>query len=191
MNSFINKYLFIDTESGGVDPVVHSLLSVAMVVCRDEQIISKVEFFIQQDPYVVTASGLNVNKIDLVAHHERALEPLKAWEAIQSFLAPYFAPNERIILVGHNIAFDRAFLSTFFKSIGKSFESRFSHRSIDTHSIAAALQDAGRIPATVSLSSNGLFEHFKIEVPPEKRHTALGDALATFELYWHLVDLAR
>jgi len=28
-------------------------------------------------------------------------------------------------------------------------------------------------------------------VPEEKRHTALGDALATFALYWKLVDLMR
>ncbi|HWQ09406.1 MAG TPA: hypothetical protein VN436_09875, partial [Holophaga sp.] len=58
---------------------------------------------------------------------------------------------------------------------------------IDTHSLAAALRDAGRLPLE-NLGSSALFEHFGIVVPEEKRHTALGDALGTFELYWKLVE---
>ena len=67
---------------------------------------------------------------------------------------------------------------------------RFGHRLVDTHSLAAGLRDAGRLPVA-DLSSTALFAHFGIEVPEEKRHTALGDALATFDLYWKLVELAR
>jgi DNA polymerase III epsilon subunit-like protein len=186
-----NNYLFIDSETGGTDPGKNSLLSLGLVVAQGSSQIAQTEILVSHDSYVVNAKALEVNRIDLVVHNKHALEPMKAWEAMQGFLASYFEPNERIILVGHNIAFDRAFLATFLKSIGQSFESRFSHRSIDTHSIAAALQDAGKIPVSVSLNSTGLFEHFKIEVPPEKRHTALGDALATFELYWRMVELAR
>ena len=71
------------------------------------------------------------------------------------------------------------------------FESRFGHRSVDTHAVAAALRDAGRLPSGLQLSSTALFAHFGIEVPEEKRHTALGDALATHALYWKLVEAAR
>lgn len=187
----IDKYLFLDSETGGTDAGKYSLLSLGLVLAHGSSQIAQTEILVGHDSYMVNAKALEVNRIDLVAHHRRALEPMKAWEAMQNFLAPYFEPNDRIVLVGHNIAFDQSFLRAFLESIGQSFQTRFSHRSIDTHSIAAALQDAGRIPAAVSLSSNGLFEHFKIAVPPEKRHTALGDALATFELYWRLVDLAR
>jgi DNA polymerase-3 subunit epsilon len=47
------------------------------------------------------------------------------------------------------------------------------------------------LPANLRLSSDGLFAHFGIEVPPEKRHTALGDAVATAALYLKLVEVAR
>jgi DNA polymerase-3 subunit epsilon len=187
----ISNYLFLDSETGGINHEQDSLLSLGLVVAQGTNNIAQAEVLIGHEPYIVNAKALEVNHVDLVTHHKHSLEPKEAWDKIQAFLAPHFRTDERIVLVGHNIAFDRAFLEAFLKSIGQSFQSRFSHRSIDTHSIAAALQDAGRIPATVSLSSNGLFEHFKIEVPPEKRHTALGDALATFELYWRMVELAR
>ena len=61
---------------------------------------------------------------------------------------------------------------------------------VDTHSLAAALRDAGKLPLD-NLGSSALFAHFGIQVPEDKRHTALGDALATFELYWQLVELMR
>jgi DNA polymerase III epsilon subunit-like protein len=56
--------------------------------------------------------------------------------------------------------------------------------------MAAALRDAGQLPLD-NLSSSALFAHFGIELPEEKRHTALGDSMATFELYWKLVELMK
>ena len=183
-------FLFFDTETGGVDPERHSLLSIGMVVGRGREVIAQTEIFIRHDPYVVTAGGLEVNRIDLVSHHKRAMEPMAAWEAMRTFLVPHFPPEEKIILVGHNISFDRAFLDAFLKSVEQDPGSRISHRSIDTHAIAAMLKDAGRIPSSVALNSSGLFDHFQINVPSADRHTALGDALGTYKLYWCMVDCA-
>jgi DNA polymerase-3 subunit epsilon len=184
-------FLFFDTETGGVDPELHSLFSIGMVVGHGMEVVAKSEIFIRHDPYVVSAGGLEVNRIDLVSHHKGAMEPMTAWEAMQDFLRPHFPTEEKIILVGHNISFDRAFLDAFLKSVGQDPGSRFSHRSIDTHAIAAMLKDAGRIPSSVALNSSGLFDHFQVSIPPAERHTALGDALGTYQLYWRMVDCAR
>ena len=183
-------YLFFDTETGGLDFSHHSLLSMGLVVGQGPNVVDQKEIFIHHEPYVVSAGGLKVNRIDLVSHDEKALMPSLAWEAMLAFLEPHYPAGERIILAGHNIGFDRAFLDGFLKALGQNPEKHFNHRSVDTHSIAAALQDAGKIPASVSLSSSGLFDHFQIAIPSWKRHTALGDALATFSLYWKLVELA-
>ena len=183
--------LFLDTETGGLDPGRHSLLSLGLVVGEGEQVVNSLEILVRHEPYVVSAGGLKVNRIDLVRHSEAALEPAMALTVLDVFLDQHFPHRcKPITLAGHNIAFDQAFLRTFLESQGRSLEPRFNHRTVDTHALAAGLRDAGRLPLE-HLGSTALFEHFGIAVPDEKRHTALGDALATFELYWKLVGLMK
>ena len=186
-----NPYLVIDTETGGLDSARHSLLTLGLVAGDEGGVAEGLELAVRHEPYVVSGGGMKVNRINLVAHHENALEPAQALEALDSFLSRHFAAEAAVILVGHNISFDIAFLRTFLEAQGRSLEPRFSHRSVDTHAVAAALRDAGRLPSEVKLSSTALFAHFSIVVPEEKRHPALGDALATHALYWKLVGLAR
>ena len=186
-DSLRHPYLFLDTETGGLDLARHSLLSLGLVVGDDGTVRDSLEILIRHEPYVVSAGGMAVNRIDLVKHHEAALEPGAALDALEAFCARHFPGGAPITLVGHNIAFDRNFLQAFHARQGRAFEPRFSHRTIDTHSLAAALRDAGRLPLA-NLSSSALFEHFGIVVPEAQRHTALGDALGTFELYWKLVE---
>jgi DNA polymerase-3 subunit epsilon len=132
-----------------------------------------------------------VNRIDLVQHDRSALEPGSALATFEAFLGKHFPdPATSVVLVGHNVGFDRGFLAAFFAHQSHPLEPRISHRIIDTHSIAAALRDAGRL-AVGNLSSSALFDHFGIQIPEDKRHTALGDALGTFELYWKLVELMK
>lgn len=184
-------HLFIDTESGGLDPRKHSLLSVGLVVGEGPKIVNSLEVLIRHEPYVVSAGGMKVNRIDLVQHDAAALDPEMALGVMNVFLEQHFPHRcKPITLAGHNVAFDVAFLGAFLQSLGHSLEPRFSHRSLDTHSLAVALRDAGKLPLE-NLGSSALFAHFGLEVPEDRRHTALGDALATFELYWKLVELMR
>lgn len=185
-----NAYLFLDTETGGLDPQAHSLLSLGLVVGDVEGIRDQIEILLQHDPYRVTGGGLKVNRIDLARHHETALPPEAALKAFDAFLDPHFPAGTRITLVGHNIAFDQAFLGAFLTSQQRTLEPRFHHRSVDTHAIAAALRDAGRL-SLESLGSDALFAHFGVSPPESLRHTALGDAVATFQLYWKLVEAMR
>ncbi len=186
-----HPYLFVDTETGGLDPGRHSLLSIGLVLGDGGEVRHSLELFLRHDTYVVDGGGMKVNRIDLAKHHGEAMDGGTLMAVLDVFLDQFFpCKKEPIFLVGHNVAFDRDFLQAFWKQMGRDFEPRFSHRLIDTHSLAAGLRDAGRLPVE-SLSSTALFAHFGIEVAEEKRHTALGDALATFELYWKLVELAR
>ena len=184
----MTPYLFFDTETGGLDPRRHSLLSLGLVAGEGRAVKDSLEILVRHEDYVVTAGGLKVNRIDLVRHHEAALPPLEALAALDAFLDRNFEPQVPIVLVGHNVTFDRAFLGAFLEAQGRPLEPRFSHRIVDTHGLAAFLRDAGRL-SLPRLNSTALFAHFGIHVPDEKRHTALGDALATFELYQRLTDL--
>ena len=181
--------LFLDTETGGLDPRSHSLLSLGLVVGDGPAVRNSLEILVRHEPYVVSAGGLAVNRINLVEHSRAALDPPVALAVLEVFLDQHFPHRcQPVTLAGHNVGFDRAFLGAFLAGQGRALEPRFSHRTVDTHAIAAALRDAGRLPVD-NLSSTALFAHFGIQVPDEKRHTALGDALATFELYWKLVGL--
>ena len=180
--------LFLDTETGGLDPLSHSLLSLGLVVGDGPRVANSLEILIRHEPYVVTGGGMKVNRIDLVQHSAGALDPPIALSVLDVFLDQHFPHMcKPIILAGHNVGFDQAFLGAFLEGLGHHLEPRFSHRVVDTHSLAAALRDAGKLPLD-NLSSSALFAHFGIEVPEDQRHTALGDALATFELYWKLVE---
>jgi DNA polymerase III epsilon subunit-like protein len=182
-----HPYLFLDTETGGLDLERHSLLSIGLVVGDDGVVRDSLEILIRHEPYVVSAGGMAVNRIDLVRHDQAALEPAAALDALEAFAQRHFPGGAPITLVGHNVTFDRNFLAVFFARHNRPLEPRISHRIIDTHSIAAVLRDAGKL-IVPGLGSTALFQHFGIVVPEEKRHTALGDALATFELYWKLVE---
>jgi DNA polymerase-3 subunit epsilon len=186
----MSRHLVFDTETGGLDARRHSLLSLGLVAVVEGQVAEGLEILVRHEPYVVTGGGMKVNRIDLAAHHEVALDPPAALEALEAFCARHFGERP-ITLVGHNIAFDRAFLGAFLEANGRPLEPRFSHRTVDTHAVARAMRDAGRLPKDLRLSSDGLFAHFGIVVAPEKRHTALGDALATHELYAKLLEAMR
>ena len=184
-------FLFLDTETGGLDPGRHSLLSLGLVVGHGPERVHSLEILVKHEPYVVSAGGMQVNRIDLVQHSAAALDPAMAAIVLKVFLDQHFPHHcQPIVLAGHNVGFDQAFLKVFLESQGQTLEPRFSHRIVDTHSIAAALRDAGKLPLD-NLGSSALFAHFGIIVPEDKRHTALGDALATFELYWKLTELMK
>ena len=183
----MNRYLVFDTETGGLDPQSHSLLTLGLVACEGADVLETLELKVRHEPYVVSAGGLKVNRIDLVTHHESAFEPTVVIQKVMQFCDRHFGP-EPLTLVGHNISFDFEFMKRFLALQGINIESRFHHRTVDTHSIAKALREKGKLPQ-MRLSSDELFRYFSIHVPEDQRHTALGDALATHTLYLRLVEL--
>lgn len=83
-------------------------------------------------------------------------------------------------LIAHNAAFDMKFLSLKEQQLGV----RFDQPVLDTLLLAA--HALGR---DESLSLDGLSERFGIVLAPEDRHTALGDALATGEVFLKLLPI--
>jgi DNA polymerase III subunit epsilon len=181
-----DRLLFIDTETGGLDPDKHSLLSVGMVVWEDRQIIDSTEILLNDGILSVTAEALAINKIDIEKHKQSALSPSRAMDEILSFIGKHFPGQGKITLAGHNVHFDAAFLKSFFSASNKDFSQFFSHRIIDTSSILYYLYLAGRIKQR-AISSDEAFALFDIKV--EGRHTALGDAIATAKLFTKLLSV--
>jgi DNA polymerase III subunit epsilon len=181
-----DRLLFIDTETGGLDPGKHSLLSLAMVIWEDMEIVDSQEILINDGILSVTEEALSINKIDLEKHKQSAVSSSQALDKILLFICKHFPRQRKITLAGHNVHFDAAFLRSFFSANKKDFNEYFSHRIIDTSSILHYLYLAGKMKQR-AISSDDAFDLFDIEV--EGRHTAIGDAIATAKLFTKLLSL--
>jgi len=182
------KLLFLDTETGGTDPNKHSLLSMALVVWQDYKIVDSVEILIDDGFLNVTEEAMKINKIDLENHKKNSISINEAVKKFFYFIDKYFSRNERIVLAGHNIAFDINFIKNFLLANNYNFSDRFSHRCVDTSSILYYLYCTGVIKSK-EVSSQEAFDFFKISVMG--RHTAKGDAVATAELFNVLIGLIK
>jgi DNA polymerase III subunit epsilon len=188
------KLLVIDTETGGTDPLAHSLLSLGAAVWSDGEVGARVELFVAEEPLAATAEALEINRIDLATHCARAVRPSEAVTAFEAFVREAFrdefARGEKAVLVGHNIGFDVGFLKRLYRLAGADFESTFSHRTLDTAGVLRFLSLAGLRAGTAADLTAALSE-LGISVEEDARHTALGDATATALLLTRLLALAR
>ena len=183
-----DSILFIDTETGGLDPEHHSLLSVGLVVWRDNEIYETEEILINDGILNATRDALEINRINVDEHKNSSISPQEAIQQMIQFLKRNFDISEKITLAGHNIGFDISFVRHLFKSENYNFLDYFSHRSIDTASILHYLYLAGKLESKIT-GSEDAFTYFGIEVAG--RHTALGDAIATAQLFSKLIVLSK
>ena len=188
----MTKLLVIDTETGGIDPDRHSLLSLAAVVWADGRIEGEIEIFVAEPDITVTARAMEINRIDLIEHAHKAMAPAEALARLLSFVADHFrsdlAAGEQLVLAGHNVGFDIGFLRRLCRLAGVPFPAIISHRSLDTASVLRFLSLAGIVPPS-AVASTEAFAYLGVRVPEKLRHTALGDARATAELLTRLVGL--
>ncbi|MBS6174106.1 MAG: 3'-5' exonuclease [Clostridiales bacterium] len=180
------RLLFIDTETGGLDPEKHSLLSVGFVVW--DSIVGEyysAEYYLKNENYYITKTAQKINKLT-DSDFADAIIPKDLIKKFEEIKEIYFADYVSIPLAGHNTQFDVQFIRKMFKDNRRSFDNIFLHRIVDTYSILKFLQDAGIIPDKID-SSTQAFKFFDIIV--DGRHTALGDAKATMQLYEKMIQL--
>ncbi len=161
----------IDTETTGLNAKHDRVLSYGSVRVHGTQVYRA----LTQD--LLVNPGVVIPKRSVAVHGitdamvSGAPDFAERWPAIETSL-------EDLVVVGHNIGFDATVLVHEVERIGSSWH---PPSIIDTLLLAAALD-----PARKDLSLDGLAEEFGITI--EGRHTALGDALVTAELYIRLVD---
>lgn len=183
----MTKLLIVDTETGGLDPSKHSLLSIAFGVWEEGELIDTLSLNIQHETYTVSQRAMAINKIDLREELPNAFSPEQAKEIIWKFTGVHFG-MDRAPLVGQNVPFDIGFMKAFFNE--KEYDDLFSHRSIDTASIMRFLHVAGIADFPKASLDDGI-RYFNISIPESERHTALGDVFATAELLQQLINLMQ
>ncbi len=179
----LDTMVILDTETGGLDPLHHSLLSVGLVSGDGRH---QLEFYVIEPTIVSDPRSMKVNRIDLDQVRASGLTPGAAVDRIEAFLDG-LGLGRPVMVAGHNIAFDIAYMRRLYRLAGRKVPRDFSHRTVDTHTLLWALSAVGRLPPDVT-SSDQAFRHFDIAPPDEMRHTALGDALATRDLVARLLE---
>lgn len=172
--------LVLDTETGGLNPKEHSLLTVAGIAWTpDRQPAPLFSFYVREHQVNVTQEAMKINRVDLQKVEEEGLSPKEAVEAIRYALDHHYGPSrEKVMLCGHNVDFDKQFLRRLYKEAGEVFQDDFSNKTLDTVAIFQFFMAAGLVPPGKA-SGDRMFASMGIPVPDAHRHTALGDAWAT------------
>lgn len=190
----MSKLLVIDTETGGLDPATHSILSVGAIIWEDGKLMDSFEVYVLEPTLQVDKKAMEVNRISLPWLHQHGLNPADAVKQFIAFIErnfnEYQNQRDKVPIVGHNINFDVGFLKRLFSLAGQNYDEVFSHRVLDTAGILRFLSLAGKI-SIHGAGSTAAFDYFHIDINSSERHTALADARATGQLLTKLIELVK
>jgi DNA polymerase-3 subunit epsilon len=164
------RYVVFDTETTGLNPSEgDEIISIAAVAIVGGRILHK-EFY---DQLVDPERELKASSIKV---HGITPELLAGQPKIGEVLPEFSSFAHDAVLVAHNAAFDMRFLKNKEQSTGV----RFQQPVLDTLLLSSVLH-----PTQTSHSLDTLLERYGIK--ESGRHTALGDALMTAELFLKLL----
>lgn len=180
------KFFFCDTETGGLDPEVHSLLTLTITVTGKDLVpIDSLSLKIKHANYVVTAEALRINKINLVEHDKVAMPVSTAQTLLDNFILTHGSSKDRPIFAGHNPGFDERFITNTFDM--KVFKENVSYHKFDSVGLGLLLKLIDVLPEKQSLSLEPLAK--ALNVPMDDFHTSDGDVRVSINVVKKVVTL--
>lgn len=182
----IENIIVVDTETTGTSPFINELLSLAFVPMDRSKPSLEVNVQISKNAIWSDFARRNFKNFE-DRWNSSSITAKSAAKLVQEYLTE-ICRGENVILGGHNVGFDRAFLQKLAYVSGRTDFSFVSHRNYDTHTIIMDNVLRGKLPAE-TVTSTGAFDYFNISISEADRHTAIGDAVATRELIYALMRL--
>jgi len=179
-----NNLVIVDVETSGLNPFLHQVLAIGLCPLGGQVEPSTV--YVKHETINWSARAKEYFPLYQTDWERYALAPAKAAAEVERFFSSV-SSSRPVQLVGHNIGFDLGFLKQLAFLSGKDELTGASHRVLDTYTMLFLLHEKGLIPSS-ALTSDGAFRYFGIRISETQRHTALGDALATRDLFRAIFD---
>ena len=166
------SYTVFDTETTGLDPVNgDEIISIGATRIVNGRLLQAETFESLVDPHrAISRASIEVHGI--------TPDLLVGQPTIGQVLPRFWRFAEDTVLVGHNAAFDMRFLQLKEADTGVKFQQPV----LDTLLLAAVVHPSEESQALEAVAG-------RLGIPVIGRHTALGDALATAEVFLRLVPL--
>lgn len=190
------KFLFLDTETTGINPDINGLVEIAAEYHVDGKKVSQwnSKMFAKQQSPIVNLQALKVNKHSIKGLHSLPDEAVALAEFCEWVLG---LDTKDLIIVGHNIQFDINFIKAALKKYGvEGFELISSTKTIDTVGLARVLMYAGKLDLGAVTSVHGanvgnLARALGVDLSNRTLHTATDDIAVTAEIYYKMVALIK
>ena len=181
------KRLVIDTETSGLRPDSHQVLTIGMslidVSPSKLRFVDERHLFVKHEEYNLSKTAMRINGININKHHKIGIFPKKACKQVNQFLDIHSLSE--VPIVGHCVHFDKNFLKVMFENEGK--ELPFHHEKEDTRYIWEGLKRKGLINPYKNAKLGTIAEHFGIDY--SKAHDALADCKITAKCYHKMLPL--
>ena len=190
----MNKIIFIDTETGGVNPEKAALIQLSGIIRIDKKDVEKFNFFIKPfENSEVNEKALEVQGRTLEElKTEKYLEEKEVYKQFVNLLDKYvdkYDKTDKFIVAGYNVRFDVDMLKAFFQRHGNNFLFSYLDSSmLDPLYSIRLLQVAGILPVLENNKLETWCKHFGIEL---KAHDSLEDIEATKKIIGKLIELIK
>ncbi len=190
----MNKIIFIDTETGGVNPEKAALIQLSGIIRIDKKDVEKFNFFIKPfENSEVNEKALEVQGRTLEElKTDKYVEEKEVYKQFVNLLDKYidkYDRTDKFIVAGYNVRFDVDILKAFFQRHGNNFLFSYLDSSmLDPLYSIRLLQIAEILPVLENNKLETWCKHFGIEL---KAHDSLEDIEATKKLIGKLISLIR
>ena len=190
----MNKIIFIDTETGGVNPEKVALIQLSGIIRIGKKDVEKFNFFIKPfensevNEKALEAQGRTIEELKT----DKYIEEKEVYKQFIKLLDKYidkYDRTDKFIVAGYNVRFDVDILKAFFQRHGNNFLFSYLDSSmLDPLYSIRLLQVAGILPVLENNKLETWCKHFGIEL---KAHDSLEDIEATKKLIGKLISLIR
>lgn len=190
----MNKIIFIDTETGGVNPEKAVLIQLSGIIRIDKKDVEKFNFYIKPfENSEVTEKALEVQGRTLEElKTDKYVEEKEVYKEFINILDKYidkYDRTDKFIVAGYNVRFDVDILKAFFQRHGNNFLFSYLDSSmLDPLYSIRLLQIAEILPILENNKLETWCKYFEIEL---KAHDSLEDIEATKKLIGKLISLIR